>query len=220
STTRSRTSTIGVLETFAISQSDRCKEHGKNAVQHDNHEDGFDDRIRGFFTKRLGAALHLQALDASDDTDDQCHERRFNHADLKRRTRYRFAQTRQENLGLDATVKPGHQTATVQRRHRTKEGQDRHRDHQGEDARQNQYFYRIETHGPQGIDFFAHAHGAELGRIRAARTAGDHDAHDQHADFAQHQHADHIDDIDIGAKFTEMKNALLRENSSDQHRDE
>src|SRR5262249_15248732 len=127
STTRSRTSMTGAFDSFAMSHPDRCKKHGKNAVEHDYQKNGFNDRIGGFFAERFGAALHLQTLDAGDDADDQRHERRLDHANLERCARNCLAQPCQEHFGLDAPVKPGHQSAAIQRRHRAKEGQDRYR---------------------------------------------------------------------------------------------
>src|SRR3546814_7711786 len=62
--------------------------------------------------------------------------------------------------------------------------------HQGNHSRKHQYVDRIAAHGAQGIDFFPHFHGAELGRVGAAGPAGDHDRHDQYADFAQDEDAD------------------------------
>ena len=87
-------------------------------------------------------------------------------------------------------------------------------------TRQNQDLYRVKTHRAQCINFLAHAHRAELGRVGAAGPAGHHDTHDQHAYFAEHQHTDHVDDIDVRPKLAEMENALLRENCADQYRDQ
>ena len=82
------------------------------------------------------------------------------------------------------------------------------------------HLYRIEAHRAQRIDFLPHPHRAELRRVGAAGTAGDHDADDQHAYFAQHQHTDHVDDVDVRSKLAEMENALLRENGADQYGDQ
>ena len=87
-------------------------------------------------------------------------------------------------------------------------------------TRQNQDLDRIKAHRAQRINFLAHPHRAELGRVGAAGPAGDHDADDQHAYFAQHQHTDHVDDVDVRPKLAEMENALLRENGADQYGDQ
>ena len=53
--------------------------------------------------------------------------------------------------------------------------------------------------------------------IRAAR---DHDRHNQHADFAHHQNAEHIDHVEVSAQSAETEDALLRDDRSDQERDQ
>ena len=170
--------------------------------------------------ERLGAALDLQPLGAGDDADHQRHERRLDHADLEMGERDRLLQARDEDLGAHAAIEPGDQAAAVERRHRAEEGQHGQRDDQREDARQDQHLDRIEAHGAQRVDLLAHLHRAELGRVGAARAAGDHDGDDQHADLAQHEDADHVDDVLLGAELAEMEEALLGDDAADQEGDE
>ena len=179
----------------------------------------FTTEFGGLGAERFRAALHLQALDAGDQPDDQRHERRLDDADFEGLERDGIAQARHEHRRADAAVKPGHQAAAVKRRHRAEEGQQWHRDHEREDTRQDEHLDRIEAHGAQGIHFLAHLHGAELGGIGAAGTSGHHDANDHHAKLTQHQHANHVDDVDVGAEAAEMEDALLRDDRADQQRD-
>ena len=170
--------------------------------------------------ERLGAALDAQALRAGDDADRQRHERRLDHADLEVRDRDRLPEPRREDLGAHAAVEPGDQPAAVERRHRAEERQHRQGDDEREHARQDQHLDGIEPHGAQGVDLLAHLHGAELGRVGAARASRHHDRHDQHADLAQHQDADHVDHVLVGAELAEMEEALLGDDAADQEGDE
>jgi hypothetical protein len=134
--------------------------------------------------------------------------------------RDRLAQPLQEYFRRNAAIEPGDETAAIKRRHGAQECQHRHCDHERDDARQDKNADGIEAHRLQRVDFLAHLHGAELGGVGAAGAACDHDADNQHADFTQHQNADHVDDVDVGAEFTKMKNALLRQDRADQKRNQ
>ena len=118
--------------------------------------------------------------------------------------------------GLDSGVELRGQLAAVERGHGAEEGQDGERDRERDDARQHQRLDWVEAHGFEGIDLLAHLHGADLGRVGAARAPGDHDRHDQHADLAQHQDADEVDDVLVRAELAEMEEALLRDDAADQ----
>jgi hypothetical protein len=63
-------------------------------------------------------------------------------------------------------------------------------------------------------------HGAELGRVGAARASGHHDGDDQHADLPQHQDADHGDHVYIDTELAEVEEALLGNDAADQEGDQ
>ncbi len=45
----------GLDQTFVLSkESDAGEEHGENPIDHDHHEDGFNDRCRDLAAKRFG----------------------------------------------------------------------------------------------------------------------------------------------------------------------
>ena len=125
-----------------------------------------------------------------------------------------------EDFRAHAAVEPGDQATAVECRHRTQECQQRQRDYQGDDARKKQNFHRVEPHGAQCVDFLAHLHGPELGRVGAARPARNHDGHNQHPDLAQHEDTHHVDDVFVGAELPEMEEALLGDDAADEEGDE
>src|SRR6266567_3133455 len=195
-TTRSRTRMATPFVAADISSfPDRREEHGEQAVEHDDEKDRFHHRGGGVQAERF-------------------------RADLEGIERDRLLEAGEKHVRIDAAVAPGDQRAAVDRRHRAQERQDRHGDEQRNDARQDQDFGRIEAHRAQRVDLLAHLHGAELGRIGAARSSGDHDGDNDHADLAQYENADHIDHVDIGAEFAEMEDTLLRQDRPDQERDQ
>ena len=120
-----------------MAHSDRCEEHGEDAVHHDDEKDRFDHRVGRLFAKRLGAALHLKPFDASDDTDHQRHERRLDYTHFKRRDGDRLPQPRQKDFRLDPSVQPRDQPAAVKRCHRPQECEQRNGDYQCKNARKN-----------------------------------------------------------------------------------
>src|SRR5437588_11976405 len=83
-TTRSRTR-IATPFVCAVIRSfpDRGEEHGEHAVEHDDQKDRLHDRGGGVPAEGLRPALHLEALDAGHDADDDRHERRLDDADLE-----------------------------------------------------------------------------------------------------------------------------------------
>ena len=134
--------------------------------------------------------------------------------------RDRLAQALDEDFRAHAAIEPGHQPAAIERGHRADKGENGQRDHQREHARQDQHLDRIEAHGAQRVYLLAHFHGAELGRIGAARAARAHDGDQEHADLAQYQDADQVDHIGVGAELAEVEYALLGDDAADQKGDQ
>src|SRR5262249_60922961 len=156
---------------------------------------------------------------AGSDTDGQHNERRFGHPDLEMIDR-KVAQLGHEYVRIDPAVEPAPHAAAIECRHYSQKREDRQPDDQRDDPRQNQNVDRVAPHGLQGIDLFAHFHGAKLGRIGRPGAARDHDRHDQHADLAHYQNAEHIDHVEVGAEAAKPEDALLRDDRADQECDQ
>src|SRR6478609_6129064 len=130
------------------------------------------------------------------------------------------AQLSHKYVWVNSGVEPANQAAAIERCHHSQKREDRQPDDQRDDTRQNENVDRVEPHGLQGIDLFAHFHGAEFGGIRRPGATRDHDRHDQHADLAHYQNAEHIDHVEASTESAETDDALLRDDRSDQERDQ
>src|SRR4029077_170398 len=121
----------------------------------------------------------------------------------------KIAQLSHKYVWAYSGVEPANQAAAVERRHHSQKREDRQRDHQCDNARQDENIDRVEPHGLQGIDLFAHFHGAEFGGVGRPGPARAHDRHDQYADLADYQDAEHIDHVEVSTESAETDDALL-----------
>src|SRR3954447_4143095 len=143
-TAMSRTRMMALVASGAISHSDRGEEDREHAVHHDHEENSFHHRGGGVLPQGFGAALHRKSLHAGDDPDHRGHHRGLDDADREVIDRDRIAQPKQESLGIDAAIEPGHQSAAIQRGDGPEESQDRQRDDQRQHPGQYQHLDRVE----------------------------------------------------------------------------
>src|SRR3990170_7249953 len=68
---------VGFVPSSAMSELDRCVEHGEKPVEDDHHEDRLHHRSSHVLPERFGAAADLHAFDRGDRADDHGHERRL-----------------------------------------------------------------------------------------------------------------------------------------------
>src|SRR5450432_3230669 len=209
-----------VLTIGPSSHSDRRKEYGEDAIEHDDQKDRLDHRDGGLLAQGFRAALDPQSLAARNDANHQRHERRLDHSDLEVRHRHGFMKPCDEYRRAHPAVEPRDQASSVESGHRANEGENRKRQHQGYDAREDQDFNGIEAHGGQRVDFLAHFHRAEFGGVGAARPSRDHDGDNEDANLAEYEDADQVDDVGIRAEFAKMEDALLGDDGADQKGDQ
>src|SRR5688572_12462318 len=192
------------------------EDHGEDGIGEDHEEDRLHHGDGGQPAELARRRAHLHAAQRTDQRDQHREDRRLDHA---------YPEGVLADRALDAVDVlpegnvdeiPGQDRAADESHGVGDDRQDRQRDDEAQDARDHQYLDRIHPHGAQRVDLVVQLHGADLGRERAARAAGDDDGGQQHAELAQHRDSDEIDDEDLAAELPE----LLRADVGDDHRDQ
>ena len=113
-----------------------------------------------------------------------------------------------------------HPVATENARQIGEHGQARHRTQERQDTWEQEKTARVQGHGPHGINFFCHNHGAQLGGDGRAAAAGHDDGGNQRRHFPSHRYADQVGDINRGAKLTQLTGAIERQDGTDEEGEE
>ncbi len=104
---------------------------GEDRVEHDHAEDTLDHRAGRERADALGAAPHLQALEAADGRDDEAEHRRLDHAGIEVPTAPTVSRSAVEELHeREVEVDRAGDRAAEQAHHVGEEGQQRQGDDQ------------------------------------------------------------------------------------------
>src|SRR5438093_1464788 len=113
-----------------------------------------------------------------------------------------------------------HPVAAENARQVGEHGQAGHRTQERQDTREQEKTARVQGHGPHGINFLCHHHGAQLGGDGRAAAAGHDDGGNQRRHFPSHRYADQVGDINRGAKLTQLTGAIERQDGTDEEGEE
>src|SRR5262249_11155113 len=116
---------------------DREKD-GEPGIEHDDEEDGLDDRSGRQLADACGIALDLEAFEAANQPDDEGKNRRLDHADHEGVDADRFLELAHEHRDGDPKVEVAHHRAANEAHDVGVEGQKRQGDHEAEDPWQHQ----------------------------------------------------------------------------------
>ncbi len=124
----------------------------------------------------------------------------------------------QESRECDAEVEITHDRAANHSHKVGEKSQERQCNHKPGDTRQHQNVDRVEADGLHRVDFFVHAHGADLRGEGRARTARNDDGGDEAAHFAQYRDAEKVDGKNFCAEAPQLIRALISQHHPDQER--
>src|SRR5512143_2004331 len=185
------------------------EDDGKGGVEDDHQEHGFDHGSRREPADAGGVALDLQTLITTDQGDNQRKDGRLDDADEECVERDRVLQLSQEHRQRDVQIEVAHDCAPDHSHDVSVESEEGKCDHQSYYAWQDERVDRVDADRLHGIEFFVHAHRADLRRECRSRTSGDNDRGDQSGDLAQQTNAKKVDGEDFGAKTLELVGTLI-----------